>query len=156
MKLSSQWLRDFVDLRVDDRQLAADLTSAGIAVEAIAEGSGGAVFEMEIGTNRPDAMNHYGVAREASAIYDQPLKPLTPKLPDPAGRAGFMVEVAETALCPRFTARVLRGVRIQASPAAIADRLALIEQRPSPHTCLTSTCSRADALLCAGHMKARS
>ena len=130
MKLSSQWLRDFVDPRVDDRQLAADLTAAGIAVEAITEGKGGAVFEMEIGTNRPDAMNHYGVAREASAIYDQPLKAFAPKLPDPAGRAGFMLEVAETTLCPRFTARVLRGVRIQASPTHIAERLALLDQRP--------------------------
>ena len=38
---------------------------------------------MEIGTNRPDAMNHYGVAREASAIYNLPLRPVAAKLPDP-------------------------------------------------------------------------
>ena len=76
MKLSPQWIRDFVDLSVDDRRLAEDLTNVGIAVEGISGSGADTVFEMEIGTNRPDAMNHYGVAREAAAIYDMPLKQL--------------------------------------------------------------------------------
>ena len=74
MKLSPQWIREFVDLTVDDRRLAEDLTGVGIAVEGISGSGADTVFEMEIGTNRPDAMNHYGVAREAAAIYDLPLK----------------------------------------------------------------------------------
>src|SRR6266478_3863217 len=77
MKLSPQWIRDFVDLAVDDRRLAQDLTGVGIAVEGISRSGADTVFEMEIGTNRPDAMNHYGVAREAAAIYDLPLKQLS-------------------------------------------------------------------------------
>src|SRR3982074_1656802 len=81
MKLSPQWIRDFVDLTVDDRQLAEDLTAVGIAVEGISGYGPDTVFEMEIGTNRPDAMNHYGVAREAAAIYELPLKPIEPELP---------------------------------------------------------------------------
>src|SRR2546429_829449 len=80
MKLSPQWIRDFVELRVDDRRLAEDLTAAGIAVEAMSGSGENTVFEMEITTNRPDAMNHYGVARECSAIYDVPLKEIEPKL----------------------------------------------------------------------------
>jgi phenylalanyl-tRNA synthetase beta chain len=76
MKLYSQWIRDFVDLPVDDRRLAEDLTSIGIAVEGISSKGTNTVFEMEIGTNRPDAMNHYGVAREAAALYKVPLKPI--------------------------------------------------------------------------------
>ena len=67
MKISPTWLRDFVDLKVDNHQLAHDLTSIGIAVEGISGEGDATVFEMEIGTNRPDAMNHYGVAREAAA-----------------------------------------------------------------------------------------
>ncbi len=142
MKLSPQWLRDFVDLGVDDRRLAADLTSVGIAVEGISGSGENTVFEMEIGTNRPDAMNHYGVAREAAAIYDLPLKLIEPKLPsaakaasasEPAGTTEvvpFPIEIAEPDLCPRFSARVLRNVTIKASPAKIAERLALLDQRP--------------------------
>ena len=71
MKLSPQWIREFVDLAVDDRRLAEDLTNVGIGVEGISGSGADTVFEMEIGTNRPDAMNHYGVAREAAAIYDR-------------------------------------------------------------------------------------
>src|SRR5258708_34280096 len=81
MKLSPQWVREFVELGVDDRRLAEDLTAVGIAVEGINGTGRDTVFEMEIGTNRPDAMNHYGVAREAAAIYDLPLKPIEPRLP---------------------------------------------------------------------------
>jgi phenylalanyl-tRNA synthetase beta chain len=130
MKLSSTWLRDFVDPRVDDRRLAEDLTSIGIAVEGIAGEGESTVFEMEIGTNRPDAMNHYGVAREVSAFYDLPLKPIAPKLPAATGLAGVTITVEDGRYCPRFTARVLRDVTIQPSPAKIAQRLQLLDQRP--------------------------
>src|SRR5215475_16222858 len=89
LKLSAQWIRDFVDLRVDDLRLAEDLTSIGLAVEGISGDRGNTVFEMEIGTNRPDAMNHYGVAREASAFYRTPLRTLdtTDAHPVPRGNA---------------------------------------------------------------------
>src|SRR5271169_1975436 len=87
MKLSPYWIREFVDLAVDDHRLAEDLTSVGIAAEGISGSGPDTVFEMEIGTNRPDAMNHYGVAREAAAIYDLPLKALDPKLPSAAKAA---------------------------------------------------------------------
>src|SRR2546422_8524580 len=130
MKLSPQWIRDFVELRVDDRRLAEDLTAAGIAVEAMSGSGENTVFEMEIGTNRPDAMNHYGVAREASAIYDLPLKPLQPKLSAASSKGDFAIEVAEPDLCPRFTARVLRGIRIKPSSEKVAHRLDLLDQRP--------------------------
>jgi phenylalanyl-tRNA synthetase beta chain len=130
MKLSPQWLRDFVDLQVDHRQLADDLTRAGVAVESISGEGENAAFEMDVTTNRPDAMNHYGVARECSAIYDLPLKPIQPKLPSATGKAAFRIEIAETDLCPRFTGRVLRNVSIKSSPAKIAQRLALLDQRP--------------------------
>lgn len=132
MKLSSQWIRDFVDLAVDDRRLAEDLTAAGIAVEGISGSGADTVFEMEIGTNRPDAMNHYGVAREAAAIYDVPLKALSGfRLPASANVATpFPIIVEEPQLCPRFSARVIRGATIKASPERIAHRLQLLEQRP--------------------------
>jgi phenylalanyl-tRNA synthetase beta subunit len=80
MRIIPAWLREFVDIAVDDRQLAEDLTSAGIAVESVQEENGATVYEMDLTTNRVDAMNHYGVAREASAIYNIELKKIEPKL----------------------------------------------------------------------------
>jgi phenylalanyl-tRNA synthetase beta chain len=134
MKLSSQWVREFVDLTVDDRRLAEDLTGVGIAVEGISGAGADTVFEMEIGTNRPDAMNHYGVAREAAAIYDLPLKQFSVLSSQfsarPSNTAAFPITVEEPALCPRFSARVIRGTKIKASPEKIARRLGLLDQRP--------------------------
>jgi phenylalanyl-tRNA synthetase beta chain len=134
MKLSPKWIRDFVDLTVEDRRLAEDLTNVGISVEGISGSGADTVFETEIGTNRPDAMNHYGVAREAAAIYDLPLKPLSAVSSQPSPKtssdAPFPITVEEPALCPRFSARVIRGTRIQPSPEKIARRLQLLDQRP--------------------------
>jgi phenylalanyl-tRNA synthetase beta chain len=130
MKLSSNWIRDFVDLKVDNNTLAHDLTAIGIAVEGISGEGDSTVFEMEIGTNRPDAMNHYGVAREASAFYDVALKPYTATLPPFTDLAGMTITVEDGRYCPRFTARVLRDVTIKPSPAKTTHRLGLLDQRP--------------------------
>src|SRR5216683_510141 len=130
MKISPHWLRDFVDLPVDYARLADELTLAGVAVEGISSKGDNTVFEMEITTNRPDAMNHYGVAREASALYDLPLKAIEPKLPPSQGKSDVTIDIQEPDLCPRFTAREIRGVTVKPSPANIASRLQLIDQRP--------------------------
>src|SRR5271155_388386 len=134
MKLSPHWIREFVDLAVDDRRLAEDLTGVGIAVEGINGSGSDTVFEMEIGTNRPDAMNHYGVAREAAAIYDLPLKQLSALGDQPSAKllhdASFPIQVEEPQLCPRFSARVIRGTKVKPSPGKIARRLQLLDQRP--------------------------
>src|ERR1700730_1195608 len=157
MKLSPQWVREFVDLSVDDRRLAEDLTGAGIAVEGISGSGADIVFGMETVMNRPDAMNHYGVAREAAAIYDLPLKPLSAVSSQPsassqkhtsAAKAAsrqssggttevvpfpsvpFPIVVEEPQLCPRFSARVVRGTAIKPSPERIVRRLQLLDQGP--------------------------
>src|SRR5215467_7219597 len=130
MRISPTWLREFVDLKVSDRQLADDLTLAGIAVESVKQIDGQVLFEMEIGTNRPDAMCHYGVARECSAIYDTALRPIQPRLPKakPAAKP-FAIEIEDSKGCLRFTARVVRNVKIAQSPAKILDRLAIDDHR---------------------------
>jgi phenylalanyl-tRNA synthetase beta chain len=134
MKISPQWVREFVELTVDDRRLAEDLTGIGIAVEGISGSGADCVFEMEIGTNRPDAMNHYGVAREAAAVYDLPLKQFSVLSSQFSAKSAhdvpFPIQVEEPQLCPRFSARVIRGTKIKRSPAKIAHRLALLDQRP--------------------------
>src|ERR1035438_5995792 len=130
MKISPHWLRDFVDLPVDYRRLADELTLAGVAVEGISGDGEDTVYEMEITTNRPDAMNHYGVAREASALYDLPLRPIEPKLPAAQGKSDVLIDIQEPELCPRFTAREIRGTQVKPSSTNIANRLALLDQRP--------------------------
>src|SRR5579864_6538394 len=124
MRISPAWLREFVDIKVSDRQLADDLTLAGIAVESIKTDLAPQplLFEMEIGTNRPDAMCHYGVARECSAIYDTALKAINPHLPKPKAARPFPIAIEDKG-CLRYTARVIRNVKIAPSPANIVERL---------------------------------
>ena len=133
MKILSTWLRSYLTaLTVNDQQLADDLTLRGIAVDGVFDlGSGnGSLLEMDITTNRVDAMNHYGIAREAAAIYDISLKSLPVSLPaaKPA-KQPFPVRIDATELCGRFTARVLRDVNIVPSTGQIAQRFSLIEQK---------------------------
>src|SRR5437763_4259992 len=128
MKISPHWLRDFVDYKIDVRRLADELTLAGIAVEGMSGEGENTVFEMEITTNRPDAMNHYGVAREVSALYDLPLRSIEANLPVATGKSDITIDIQEPELCPRFTAQEIRGVGVKPSPTKIAQRLALLDQ----------------------------
>src|SRR5690242_2330462 len=129
MRILPAWLREFVDVATDDRQFAEDLTSAGIAVESVEEEHGVTFYEMDLTTNRVDAMNHYGVAREASAIYNVALKPVAPKLPASKGDAKFPIVIEDANGCARYTARIVRGVKIGPSPELIAKRLELLGSR---------------------------
>jgi phenylalanyl-tRNA synthetase beta chain len=140
MKILSIWLRALLpELTVDDHQLAEDLTLRGIAVEGVHNlGPGnGSLFEMDITTNRVDAMNHYGVAREAAAIYGLHLPAGVASLPAPKpADSPFSVAIEAQDACGRFTARVLRGVTIQpiasvkGGISGVAARMfALLEQK---------------------------
>ena len=75
MKISANWIRDFVSPTASDRDVAEALTVSGIAIEGYFGEGADQTWEAEITTNRVDAMNHYGVAREVSAIYDLDLRP---------------------------------------------------------------------------------
>ena len=138
MKIITKWLRAYLPgLAVDDVRLAEALTLRGIAVEGIYDlGAGnGSLYEMDITTNRVDAMNHYGVAREAAAIYGLQLSQLA--FPLSAARPAkepFQVRIEAQTECGRFTARVLRGITIGDSRdwfkgAEVATYFALLEQK---------------------------
>jgi phenylalanyl-tRNA synthetase beta chain len=116
MRILTKWLRAYLpELPVSDAQLAEDLTLRGIAVEGIFDlgPNNGSLYEMDITTNRVDAMNHYGIAREAATIYGVALKPLDSTLPasQPTAKP-YSVKIEAEDACGRFTARVLRGITI--------------------------------------------
>jgi phenylalanyl-tRNA synthetase beta chain len=116
MRILTKWLRAYLpELSVSDAQLAEDLTLRGIAVEGIFDlgPNNGSLYEMDITTNRVDAMNHYGIAREAATIYGVALKPLDSTLPlsQPTAKP-YSVKIEAEDACGRFTARVLRGITI--------------------------------------------
>jgi phenylalanyl-tRNA synthetase beta chain len=131
MKLPISWLREFVDVPEDPARVGEALTMVGFALEGL-EGEGDdAVLDLDVTTNRVDAMNVYGLAREVAVIYGRPLKPLDlgfTETGDDASRA-LDVTIEAPDLCPRFAARVLE-VRPGPSPDWLQTRLEQVGVRP--------------------------
>jgi phenylalanyl-tRNA synthetase beta chain len=126
VKIVYNWLKDFVDVAATPDELASRLALSGTNIGGIEKGSHGAVIDAEVSSNRPDCLGHYGIAREVSAVYKLPLKLVSPKPQESAAAKAsdaVRVEIQSPELCGRFTARVIRGVKIQPSPQWLKDRL---------------------------------
>ncbi len=139
MKINYQWLRDFIDgghLPTDSREVANALTMIGLAVEGISSWGQDMIFDLDVTSNRPDCLNHLGVARELAARFRLKLKKPYHPAPEvqkeqiafPLPRNLVIVEEAE--ICPRYAARVLKGVQVGESPDWLKSRLESIGQRP--------------------------
>jgi len=125
MKVVYNWLKDFVDVTAAPQELASRLALSGTNIAGVEIGPHGAVIDAEVSSNRPDCLGHYGIARELAAIYKLPLKHVAPKPPEGSAKAGDAIKVGiqSPELCGRFTARVIRNVKIQPSPKWLKDRL---------------------------------
>src|SRR5271169_5773603 len=125
MKVLFNWLKEFVELKATPADLRARLSTSGTAVDAIEESAAGPMLDAELTANRPDCLGHYGIAREAATLYRLALKPVKPKFTASAApvsqAASVVIETPE--LCSRFTARVIRGVKVQPSPDWLRQRL---------------------------------
>ena len=134
MKLLYNWLKEFLDeaalASVSAKDLAARLSLTGIAIDAVEETAAGPLLDAEITANRPDLLGHYGVAREVAAILRTTLKTAAPKLKEVADKAesAVKVEIVCPELCGRFTARLIRGVKIGPTPDWLRQRLEAIGQ----------------------------
>lgn len=131
MKLPVSWLREYVDTPEDPRAIGEALTMVGFELGGV-EGEGeDAVLDLDVTTNRVDAMNVYGLAREVAVIYGRPLRPLELSFSEAGAPAGesLTVEILAPELCPRFAARVL-DVRLGPSPAWMQKRLEQVGVRP--------------------------
>jgi phenylalanyl-tRNA synthetase beta chain len=125
VKVVYNWLKDFVDVTASPQELASRLALSGTNIAGIETGPHGAVIDAEVSSNRPDCLGHFGIAREVSAIYKLSLKSVTPKPAEASVKASdaMRVEIWAPDLCGRFTARVIRNVKIQPSPAWLRERL---------------------------------
>src|SRR6202041_2983708 len=131
MKVVYNWLKEFVEVKASPEDLRTRLSLVGIAVDAIDDTAAGLVLDAEITANRPDCLGHLGIAREVAAIYRVPLKPLHPTLKEIAEKVSdaTRVEIEAPELCRRFTARVIRGVKVQPSAEWLRQRLEAIGEK---------------------------
>src|SRR3984957_4791218 len=130
MKIVYHWLKEFVDATAPAVDLRSRLSLAGMSVDSLEESGAGPVLDVEVNANRPDCLGHYGLAREVAAIYRVPVKPLAPKFKESGGKVtdAARVEIEAPELCGRFTARVIRGVKVEPSPQWLRQRLEAIGQ----------------------------
>src|SRR5271170_2234406 len=131
MKVLYNSLKEFVDVKAAPADLKARLSLAGVAIDSVEESAAGPVLDAEVTANRPDCLGHYGIAREVAAIYRLQLKPVQPKLKESAEKTAdtVRVEIETPELCGRYTARVLRGVKVQPSPDWLRQRLEAMGQK---------------------------
>jgi len=133
MLYSLDWLRELTPFDRTADEVQAALTARGLTVDSVEESGGDHVLEIDVPANRPDCLGHRGVARELAAALG-----LAPPAPVPAaapaktrtGEPGVRVEIDAPDLCSRYTAAVVRGVRVGPSAPAVARRLERCGLRP--------------------------
>jgi len=130
MKILYNLMKEFVDLKASPEDLRARLSLSGTAIDSLEDSADGAVLDAEVTANRPDCLGHYGMAREAAAIYRLALRPVHPKLAESKEKVESAVSVSIEApeLCGRFTARMIRNVKVQPSPDWLRKRLEALGQ----------------------------
>ncbi len=138
MNISYNWLKDLIDIELTAEETATALTRVGLAVEGTHLFGDDQVFDIDLTSNRPDCLSHLGVARELRVITGNDLHPVSQigepeveldAVPFPAVLAPDVVKIEDPDLCYRFTARIIRGVKIGPSPDWLVKRLEAVGER---------------------------
>ncbi len=128
MLVSWDWLKQYVTLDMTPAELAERLMMAGLNHEDTHEVGDDLAINLEVTSNRPDCLGHIGIAREVAVLFDRPLE--IPAAQPTTGKAKVSelakLRVDNPRECPRYTARVIRGVKVGPSPAWLVRRLATL------------------------------
>lgn len=132
MLISYNWLRELTNTTLSPRELRERLTMVGLAIDAVETQAKDSVLDVEVPSNRPDCLSHAGIAREVTVIEKGQMRLPSGHSVKTNGRSEELtsVEIKDPDLCPRYAARLIRGVKIGPSPDWLADRLETIGQRP--------------------------
>jgi len=127
MRILLGWLRDYLDLPEPAAQVAHALTMGGLKVDSIVEEQGETVMEMDFTPNRPDAMNHLGVAQELAALFGRRAGRPEIRIEENArpSTAAARIDIDDADLCARYTARVAWDVIVKPAPDWMRRRLEL-------------------------------
>jgi phenylalanyl-tRNA synthetase beta chain len=124
MKISYEWLREYVNTKLRAENIASKLTMAGHEVSAITRQDNDFIFDMEITPNRADCLSHLGIAREVAAITGKELKVPHVKIRKAiSGKKPFNVSIESKPACPRYTCRVINNVKVAPSPKWLVKRI---------------------------------
>lgn len=131
MKISLEWLQSYLPGPLAPEKAGDALTNGGLPVEVFEKHDDDDVIDVEVTSNRSDCLSHVGVARELSALLDRTFQHLEPAAKESGQPASAVTSVRIEAqdLCPHYTARVIRNVKIGPSPVWMVRRLEAIGLR---------------------------
>lgn len=129
MNISYNWLKELIDVAMAPDKLAQRLTDVGLAVEGVRPHGDDFVLDIDLTSNRPDCLSHVGVAREIGVITNAELRIANVEDQRPKTEGQQIVKIEAPDLCHRFTARVIRNVKVGPSPKWLADRLEALGER---------------------------
>lgn len=130
MKISYDWLREYVNTKIRAENLSSLLTMAGHEVTAIEQQGKDFIFEIEITPNRADCLCYLGLARETSAIINKKLKFPKISLPPTKVTKPVKVNIEDEIGCPRYSARVIADTKVCPSPKWLVRRIEVMGLRP--------------------------
>ncbi|PIP21653.1 MAG: phenylalanine--tRNA ligase subunit beta [Candidatus Nealsonbacteria bacterium CG23_combo_of_CG06-09_8_20_14_all_40_13] len=128
MKVPIEWLKDFIEINQSPQELADGISLHSLQVEKINDG----ILEIEITPNRADCLSILGIAREIAAFTNSKLKTQKLKLQLKTQRINKPIEVKieEPKICPRYSYRIIDGIKIKPSPRWMQERLIAYGFRP--------------------------
>src|ERR1041385_2288927 len=132
MFISYKWLRELTGTKLSGEEICDRLTNVGLAVDAVETRGDDSVLDVEVPSNRGDCLSHVGIARELAVIEKSRVQTPKSKVQNASGRTAELttVEIQDADLCPRYAARIVRGVKIAPSPEWLIKKLEVIGQRP--------------------------
>ena len=132
MKISLEWLAEYLPGHIDPLAAGEALTNGGLPVEIIEKFGDDTVLDVEVTSNRSDCLSYIGVARELGALLNKPFAGVVGKISESAVPCASVtqVRIEDADLCPHYTARVIRNVKIGPSPLWMQRRLEAMGLRP--------------------------
>jgi phenylalanyl-tRNA synthetase beta chain len=131
MKISLNWLSDYIETGLPVDQIAEILSDLGFPTEGIDHLGGDTIIDIEVTSNRGDCLGYIGIARELAAATAKELKIPAVELDESEKDATELtsVEIADPDLCGRYTARIIEGVKVGPSPDWLKNRLEAVGMR---------------------------
>src|SRR6266550_2537736 len=131
MNISLDWLTEYLPGKTDPQQAGDALMRGGLPVEKIETKGNDTVLDVEVTSNRSDCLSHVGVARELAALlkreFQEPKVTVAEATTSVSSATSVRIDALQ--LCPHYTARVIRNVKIGPSPEWMVRRLEAIGVR---------------------------
>ncbi|HZZ44232.1 MAG TPA: phenylalanine--tRNA ligase subunit beta [Tepidisphaeraceae bacterium] len=132
MNISLEWLAEYLPGPLDLHAAADTLTNSGFVTEHFSQVGPDQIMDVEVTSNRGDCLSHLGIARELAALLKRPFKDVTPSIHESGSPTSSAISLSIDAkdLCPHYTARIIRNVKVAPSPAWLQRRLTAVGLRP--------------------------